>query len=164
MLQVSPASALTWRVNRNMSKLSPLTVRLCNSIPSFPGLQLNLGLAEFKQGHFSSAATALRSALKADPSSTQARTLLGMSYYGARKFDLASEYLEPVANADPNNAELHQMLAQSCLWAKKLTCAQEQFRLLLQQHPDSAPTHILMGEALRRAGQDSRSHLRIPGR
>ena len=69
--------------------------------PRLPGLQLNLGLAEFKQGHFSAAATALRAAVAADPSSLQARTVLGMSYYGARKFDLASKYLEPAQRLIP---------------------------------------------------------------
>ena len=72
--------------------------------PKLPGVELNLGLAEFKQGHFPAAATALRAALLADASNAQARTLLGLSYYGERKFDLASQYLEPAAKADPANA------------------------------------------------------------
>ena len=47
--------------------------------PRLPGIELNLGLAEFKQGHFTAATAALRSVLATDPSNAQARTVLGAS-------------------------------------------------------------------------------------
>ena len=43
-------------------------------------------MAEFKQGRFEPAVAALRLALTADPSNSQARTLLGLSYYGLQQF------------------------------------------------------------------------------
>jgi tetratricopeptide (TPR) repeat protein len=108
--------------------------------PKLPGLQLNLGLAEFKQGHFNAASM--------DPTSVQATALLGMAYYGAARFSEAVEVLKPLTASDPGNTELRNVLAQSCLKSKNYGCAQEQFRAILQQNPDSPAAHLLMGEAL----------------
>ena len=74
--------------------------------PKIPDIQLNLGLAEFKSGHFRAAIAPLRAVISLDSGNSQARTLLGMSYYALRKFELASQYLEPAAKTDPRNAEL----------------------------------------------------------
>jgi tetratricopeptide (TPR) repeat protein len=112
------------------------------------GLELNLGLAEFKQGLFNAAIAPLATALAADPANAQARTLLGLSYYGAKRYAEAAEYIGPASKADPANTELHRVLAQSCLWAKKYPCALDEFRQILQQDPDSPAARILMGEAL----------------
>src|SRR5438067_9344508 len=65
--------------------------------PKLPGIRLNLGLAEFKQGHFQAAIPALAAVLKSDTSNMQARTLLGLSYYGARQYVQAAKYLEAAA-------------------------------------------------------------------
>src|SRR5256885_14865277 len=116
--------------------------------PKLPGVQLNLGLAEFKQGRFEAAVAPLSTALAVDPNNMQARTLLGLSYYGTKRFAEASKHLELAANSDPANTELRQVLAQSCLWAKKYSCALDQFRQILEQNPDSAAAHVLTGEAL----------------
>lgn len=117
-----------------------------------PGLQLNLGLAEFKQGHFRAAITPLAAALAAErtsgPKQLQARTLLGLSYYGTERFAEAVKELRPAAAADPTNTELHLVLAQSCLWSKQYSCALDEFKQILQTDPDSAPAHVLSGEAL----------------
>src|SRR5580704_17296299 len=78
--------------------------------PTMPGIQLNWGIAEFKQGHFEQAIDPLTAAVAADPGSGQARTLLGLSCYGARKFADAIKYLEPVVQANPNSAELRKVL------------------------------------------------------
>src|SRR5215475_3722199 len=50
---------------------------------NLPGIQLNLGLAEFKRGAFKEAIPPLRAALAADPKNVQSRALLGLSYYGS---------------------------------------------------------------------------------
>src|SRR2546430_5024080 len=42
------------------------------------GTQLNLGLAEFKQGEFQAAIAPFRAAIAAEPDNMQARTLLGL--------------------------------------------------------------------------------------
>ena len=67
--------------------------------PNLPGMQLNLGLAEFKQGRFQAAIGPLRAASVADSQNRQAATLLGLSYYGAKHFAEAAKYLEPAAKA-----------------------------------------------------------------
>jgi tetratricopeptide (TPR) repeat protein len=116
--------------------------------PNLPGIRLNLGLAEFKQGHFRAAIPPLAAVLRSDASNMQARTLLGLSYYGARQYVQAAKHLEVAAKADPDNIELHQVLAQTCVWTKQLECALNELRLILKQNPDSAAAHILAGEAL----------------
>jgi len=88
-----------------------------------PGMQFDLGLAEFKQGEFEAAIAPFRAALAADPNNFQARTLLGLSYYGAKRFDQAVKHLEIAAKSDAVNTQLHQVLAQSCLCAKQYSCA-----------------------------------------
>ena len=118
--------------------------------PKLPGLQLNLGLAEFKQGRFDAAIPPLKAAAAEATSpalSTQAHMLLGMAYYGAAQFANASKTLKPLATADPTNIELRKVLAQSCLGAKDYDCALAEFRAILEQNPDSAAVHILLGEA-----------------
>jgi tetratricopeptide (TPR) repeat protein len=116
--------------------------------PSLPGIPLNLGLAEFKQGHFPAAIPLLKAARTQLASSAQARPLLAMSYYGAGRFADAIRDLEPLVRSDPENGELRQVLAQSCLQAKNYSCAEKQFRKLLEQNPNSVAAHMLTGEAL----------------
>jgi tetratricopeptide (TPR) repeat protein len=113
-----------------------------------PGVQLNLGLAEFKQGHFQKAVAPFSAASAADPHNFQARMLLGFSYYGAGRFAEAAKHLQLAEKSDPANTELHQVLAQSCLWAKNYSCALDEFRQILEQNPESPAAHVLMGQAL----------------
>ena len=118
--------------------------------PKLPGLQLNLGLAEFKQGNFDAAIPPLKAAAGEATSpgvSAQAHMLLGMAYYGAARFADASKTLKPLATADPTNIELRKVLAQSCLGAKDYDCALAEFKAILEQNPDSAAVHVLLGEA-----------------
>src|ERR1041385_3719544 len=74
--------------------------------PKLP-IQLNLGLAEFKQGRFSEAIAPFNKALEGDDNNLQARTLLGLSYYGAQKFTEAAHELQIASQAQPDNTELH---------------------------------------------------------
>ena len=120
-----------------------------------PGIQLNLGLAEFKQGHFKSAIAPFSIVLAADPQNQQARILLGFCFYGAMQYAEAVKYLEPSSKLDPANMELHKVLAQSCLWAKNRACAENEFRLILKQDPNSAAAHIFLGQALDQVGRTS---------
>jgi tetratricopeptide (TPR) repeat protein len=116
--------------------------------PKLPGVQMNLGLAEFKGGKFKGAIEPLKAALAADPQSLQAVTLLGLSYYASGDFPEAIQYLQRASQADPANGELHRVLAQSCLSAKNFDCALKEFSAILQQDPNSAAAHMLTGEAL----------------
>ncbi|MGB8322837.1 MAG: tetratricopeptide repeat protein [Candidatus Acidiferrum sp.] len=116
--------------------------------PHLPGVQLNWGLAEFKQGHFEAAIPPLKAAMAADSHGMQVSALLGLSYFGAKRFPDAVKYLQRAVTLDPNNKELHQSLAQSCLLAKNFQCALEEFRMLGEMDPDSSSVHVLTGEAL----------------
>jgi tetratricopeptide (TPR) repeat protein len=117
--------------------------------PKLPGIELNLGLAEFKQGNFTGAIAPLRAAsTEGGANREQARFLLGMSYYGAQHYAEAVKILRPVSDAQPDNTDLRQVVAQSCLHIKENACAMEEFRQLLEKNPNSAATHVLMGQAL----------------
>lgn len=116
--------------------------------PNLPGLQLDLGLAEFKRGHFEAAIPPLQAELKANPGDMQATTLLGLSFYGAKRYAEAAKYLAVAADSDPTNTELLQTVAQSCLQAKDYSCAMQEFEKLDQLDPDSWAVHELTGEAL----------------
>jgi tetratricopeptide (TPR) repeat protein len=112
------------------------------------GVQLNLGLAEFKQGHFSQAIAPFKAALRADPASLQVDTLLGMSYYGSTEFSKSVPYLQIAVKSEPENLELRGVLAQACLNIRQYYCALEQDQQINKINPDSAQAHMLSGEAL----------------
>jgi tetratricopeptide (TPR) repeat protein len=116
--------------------------------PKLLPAQLNLGLAEFKLGHFSKAVIPFQAALELAPSSFQAQKLLGMSYYGDGRYGEAAATIAPAVASQPDNASLRYVLAQSCLWAGRYDDAQKQFEWLLRKDPNSAEAHILLGEAL----------------
>jgi len=122
--------------------------------PKLPGVQLNLGLAEFKTGNFQSALPPLTAVVAMDPESQQARTLLGMSYYGAGMYAKAVPELARALAADPTNAQLHYVVAQSCLWSNQYDRALQEFTWLLREQPGSGATHMLMGEALDGLGRE----------
>jgi tetratricopeptide (TPR) repeat protein len=116
--------------------------------PNIPQIQLNLGLAEFKGGHFREAIEPFQTVLKLDPKNMQARTLLGMTYYGSRMFREAAENLEIALAADPDNAQLHYYFAQSLLSASEYQRSLKEFEWLQGRDPDAAGTHVLMAQAL----------------
>lgn len=116
--------------------------------PELPGLQLNLGLALFKQAHLGDAIVPLEAAAKQTPSDPRPKLLLGMAYYGTAQYAAAVPYLRAGLDLTPNNLPLRLTLAQSCLWSKDYTCALEQDKLILQQDPASAEADMIAGEAL----------------
>jgi cytochrome c-type biogenesis protein CcmH/NrfG len=85
MPKPSPASASFSSNEQKYAEAASAYRKALALNPKLPTIQLNLGLAEFKQGRFKSAA-ALHAALSADPASVQAGTLLGLSYYGAQQY------------------------------------------------------------------------------
>ncbi|MGA8529515.1 MAG: tetratricopeptide repeat protein [Acidobacteriaceae bacterium] len=117
------------------------------AIQKMPGVELDLGLAEFKQGHLKEAIAPFEAALREQPGSLQARTLLGMTYYGTAQYAEAIPYLRAAVEKSPDNEELHGVLAQSCLYAKQYQCTLEAYRQILTLNPNSAQAHMLAGEA-----------------
>jgi tetratricopeptide (TPR) repeat protein len=111
------------------------------------GLQLNLGLALFKQGKLKEAISPLRTAAAAAPTDAQPRILLAMSYFGSAQYAAALPYLRYAVEESPQNQELRSVLAQACLYAKQFACTLEQYKQIVAANPDSAPAHMLAGEA-----------------
>jgi tetratricopeptide (TPR) repeat protein len=116
--------------------------------PKFTGLQIDLGLALFKQAKFREAVPALLAASVEAPHDNRPKLLLGMSYYGAAEFSKAVPYLKLAVDSSPENLELRTTLAHSCLWAKQYACALEQYKSIVQQSPDSPEADMIAGEAL----------------
>jgi len=112
-----------WPSHRQ-GQLEPATVEYRKSLalnPRQPEVAFNLGLAEFKQGHFNQAIPAFKTAVKLKPGDARGNLLLGMSYYGSRQYALAIPYLQQASQNDPANLELHNVLAHSCLWGHHMT-------------------------------------------
>lgn len=115
--------------------------------PRLPGLQLDLGLALFKDGKFHDAIAPLKAASAEKPNDAGPKTLLGMSYYGTQQYREAVPYLEAAVKASPDNIQVRGVLAQSCLYAAQYNCTMEQYKRIIVTNPDSAPAHMLAGEA-----------------
>lgn len=115
--------------------------------PNQPALSFDLGLAEFKQGHFAKAIPAFKSA-GAAANDQRVSVLVGMSYFGLHQYANAVPYLETSSKADLGNLELHNVLAKSCLWSKKYDCALQEFKEILTVNPDAVQAHMMLAEAL----------------
>ena len=143
-----------WRVwdwcarGRDSTRRPPRRIaRHWRSKAKLPGVELDLGLAEFKQGHLKGAIAPFQAALREQPKSLQARTLLGMTYYGTAQYAEAIPYLRVAAEKSPDNEEMLGVLAQSCLYAKQYECTLEEYKKILTVNPNSAQAHMLAGEA-----------------
>jgi cytochrome c-type biogenesis protein CcmH/NrfG len=112
--------------------------------PNQPEVQSNLGIAEFKQGHFENTIMVLKQVVRQKPGDQRSAILIGMSYYGLRQYGHAAEFLKPAVQRDPANLELKNVLAQSCLWSRQYDCAMAQFKDMLAINPESAQAHMLM--------------------
>jgi Flp pilus assembly protein TadD len=78
-------------------KLEPATTEYRKSLalkPHQPDVSFNLGIAEFKQGHFSAAIPAFELLAKEKPEDHRSALLLGMSYFGLRQYAKANPYLQ----------------------------------------------------------------------
>lgn len=116
--------------------------------PHQPDIAFSLGVAEFRQGHFSKAIPAFESFEKAASNDPRGIFLLGMSYYGLHDYNHAIQYLQKSVDGDPANIELRKVLAESCLWAKQYTCAMKEYQSILIANPNSVQAHMLIAEVL----------------
>ena len=91
----------TWASHsRNKDNLEPATTEYRKSLalePHQPEVEFNLGIAEFKQGHFSAAIPAFELSAKEKPDDHRSTLLLGMSYFGLRQYAKAIPYLQSAA-------------------------------------------------------------------
>ena len=126
--------------------------------PTMPGLQMNLGLADFKASHFADAIKVFEAVAATHPSielSNRLTILLGMAHYGIGDYLVAIPYLERATQQDAQSLPLRLTLAHSCLWSKQYTCVERVTRQILNLAPDSAEADMLAGEALDDDGNDT---------
>ncbi|MGA2538786.1 MAG: tetratricopeptide repeat protein [Terracidiphilus sp.] len=120
--------------------------------PSMPGLRLNLGLAQFKDGQYKEAIQSFTPLLKAAPASSpeaqRLAILMGMSYYGLGAYPAAIPYLKQASDSDANNLPLLLTLAHSCLLSKQYQCVLDAYHRMLALNANSAEADVLAGEAL----------------
>jgi tetratricopeptide (TPR) repeat protein len=120
--------------------------------PAMPGLQLNLGLAYFKNGDYQKAIASFAPLLKAaapDTDDAQRLTvLIGMSHYGLGEYAAAVPFLKDASEHDAQNLPLLLTLAHSCLLSSKYPCVLDAFHKMVALNANSAEAEMLEGEAL----------------
>jgi len=120
--------------------------------PAMPGLQMNLGLAQFKAGDLHAAIRTFDPLFrKEDPSSADAqrlRILLGMAHYGLGEYAAAVPWLREAMHRDPQDLPYRLVLAHSCLRAKQYQCVLGVYHEILTLNAESAEADMLAGEAL----------------
>ena len=123
--------------------------------PSFPGLQMNMGLAYFKSGLFKGAIKPFTIELRKHPGDARLIILLGMAHYGMGDYLVAVPFLQRAAEEQPQNLALRLALAHSCLWSKQYDCVQSTYREILNLNSSSAEAEMIAGEALDETGDDA---------
>jgi tetratricopeptide (TPR) repeat protein len=120
--------------------------------PAMPGLQLNLGLALFKDDQYKQAiqifTPLLRSQSSSSPETQRLTILVGMSHYGLGEYQAAVPYLKQAADRDAQNLPLLLTLAHSCLLSKQYQCVLDAYHRMVAQNAESAEADMLVGEAL----------------
>jgi tetratricopeptide (TPR) repeat protein len=120
--------------------------------PDLPGLQMNLGLAQFKAAQFPDAIGTFDTELKKHPGDPRLTVLLGMAHYGMKDYLVAIPYLQRAAEQDPQSVPLRITLAQSCLSSKQYQCVLDVCKDVLVLKSDSVDADMLAGEALDQMG------------
>lgn len=120
--------------------------------PNMPGMRLNLGLSQFKNGDMKDAILTFTPLLKSAPPNSpdvlRLSALIGMAHYGLAEYPAAIPYLKTAAKADPANLGFRMALAQSCLGAKQYQCVLDTYREIIDLNAESAAADILAAEAL----------------
>jgi tetratricopeptide (TPR) repeat protein len=139
-------------LQENYKEAVPLYRKAMALDPSFPNLQLDLGLALFKSGELKPAILEFKPLLsKQDPTSPEAQRLtilIGMAEYGLGEYAAAIPYLREAANHDTESLGLRLSLAHSCLWSKQYQCVLDVYQEILLLNLDSAEADMLVGEVM----------------
>lgn len=120
--------------------------------PRLPSVELNMGLALFKDGDLKQAIAVFDPLLNREPTASaqaqQITVLIGMAHYGLAQYGAAVPYLKQAADRDPNNLPLLMALAHSYLWSRQFKDVMNVYHQILTLNPDSAEADMLAGEAL----------------
>lgn len=120
--------------------------------PALPGLEMNLGLALFKDNQFQASIKPFTSELRKHPGDQRLTILLGMAHYGMGDYLVAIPYLRQAAERDPQSLPLRLTLAHGCLWSKQYQCVLDVYKEILALNADSAEADMIAGEALDEKG------------
>jgi tetratricopeptide (TPR) repeat protein len=119
---------------------------------TLPGLEMNLGLALFKNNKFQESIQPFTVELRRHPGDLRLTILLGMAHYGMQDYLVAIPYLKKAAEEDPQNLPLRLTLAHSCMWSKQFQCVLDVYKEILALNAESAEADMLAGEALDEKG------------
>jgi tetratricopeptide (TPR) repeat protein len=115
--------------------------------PAMTGIDLNLGLAYYKQREFKQAAPYFAAVLSADPTNIQAHYLNGICHFMMDEFDATVSALGPIEDREQNDLEYLFMLGISYGKLKRASDAQRIFARLVEAGGDTPHLHLLLGKA-----------------
>ena len=116
--------ALDWQAREG--ELSAAVVEYRKALvlqPNQPAISLDLGLAEFKQGHFAEAIAPFNPLVRPLQRATRFLFCWGCLILACTNMATPFHISKRRSRADPANLEIHGVLAQSCLWSKRYDCA-----------------------------------------
>lgn len=114
----------------------PIYERIAKALPTNPGIQLNLGLAEHMAGREREAIPHLEAALKAQPNQIPALTALAQARLALNEPKLAITPLEKIVAAQPQNRDARGMLAAALLDAERFEDAASRYREVSNEDPN----------------------------
>ena len=115
--------------------------------PGMAGIDLNLGLAYYKQREFKQAAPYFAAVVAVDPSSVQARYLEGTCRFMMDQFDAAVAAFQPIADREQTDLEFLYMLGISYGKLKRPADSQRTFARLVEAGGETPHLHLLLGKA-----------------
>jgi len=112
------------------------------------GIQLNIGLAYYRQNDFWHAIPPFESALKSQPDSLQARYLLGQCYFFTGRYVEATDTLEPLWDQQSRDLNYLYVLSIAADKADRKDLGDRALARLAEVGGDSAEVHLLLGKAM----------------
>jgi tetratricopeptide (TPR) repeat protein len=125
--------------------------------PGMTGIDLNLGLAYFKQREFKKAAPYFGHMISADPGNVQARYLKGISDFMTDDFAAAVDALAPIMDQERDDLEYLFMLGTSYGMLKRADDSRQVFGRLVEAGRDTPHLHLLLGKAYMALGQQEKA-------
>ena len=115
--------------------------------PGMTGIDLNLGLAYYRQREYQQAERYFATVVSADPANVQAHYLKGECHFMMDEFDAAIAALSPIQDAEQNDLEYLFMLGISYGKVKRPAEAQRTFARLMEAGGETPHLHLLLGKA-----------------
>ena len=115
--------------------------------PGMTGIDLNLGLAYYRQREYQQAESYFATVVAADAANVQARYLKGECHFMMDEFDAAIAALSPIQDAEQNDLEYLFMLGISLGKVKRPAEAQRTFARLIDAGGETPHLHLLLGKA-----------------